>query len=192
MAKTEQEIGQERVVDILIRPLERLGLARPKGTPVAAFEDMKRELCARLWRLDEGALQELCEWVIQHPEAKANRFPPAPLVLEAAKPLLPPPWPPSDRMVNIFRHPIGAAALRDGWAPELFRRFVGRTDFPNEFSAKMAFEAAEPSREKMKGLEAKIAAGHALTPEEVRWRDGRLRIVAHCERIRDYVSGVVA
>jgi hypothetical protein len=192
MAKTEQEIGQERVLDILIRPLERLGLARPKGTPVAAFEDMKRELCARLWRLHEGALQELCEWVIEHPEAKANRFPPAAAILAEAKPMLPPAWPPSDRMVKIFRHAIGAAALRDGWAPELFRRFVGRNDFPNDFSAGMALKAAGPQLEKMKGLDAKVAAGHALTPEEARWRDGRLNLIAHCERIRDYVPGAVA
>lgn len=188
MAKTEQEIGEALVQEVFVAPLERLGLARPKGTLVADFAAMKRELCARLWRMDEGGLHELCEWVIQHPEAKANRWPPAALIIEAAKPLLPPPWPPSDRMVAIFNHKIGQAAIAGGWSPELYRRFVGVTAFPNDFAAGLVFEQAGPALARMAALQQRVAAGGVLTEGDRRWFDAREKMLVHCLRVRDHAA----
>lgn len=188
MAKTEQEIGQERVTEVFIQPLDRLGLGRPKGTPVAAFEGMKRELCARLWRLDQAGLEELGEWVLQHSETKANRWPPAALILAEAKPLLPPPWPPSDRMVAIFNHKIGRTAIANGWAPELFRRFVGAPHFPNDYSASQAFDQASPALARMKEIARRMDDGNEVSEGDRLWRIRRLEILEHCKRIRDYKS----
>lgn len=186
MAKTEQKLGEARVREFFILPLERLGLGRPKGTLVAAFDGMKRELQARLWRVDEGGLHELCEWVIRHPEAKANRWPPAALILEAAKPFLPPPWPPSDRMVAIFNHRIGRDAISEGWAPELYRAFVGVTKFPNDFSADMARDDASGAMARMATLDNRVEKGVEMADGDRRWREHRLQVIEHCKRIRDY------
>lgn len=187
MPKTEQDVGEARVASILVDPLDRLGLARPKGTKAADFDGMKRELCVRLWRMDAGGLQDLCDWVLNHIEARENnRWPPAAAVLLAARPFLPPPWPPSDRMVAIFNCAIGRAAIAGGWSPELFHRFVGVTSFPDDHAANAAFRSAAAPLARLAALNAKIAAGDDISDVDRRWRDRRMEIAAYCERIRDY------
>lgn len=182
----DQAKGEKAVRACLIEPLERLGLARPKGTVVARFEDMKRELCARLWRIDEGGLTDLLDWVIQSPAAKENHWPPAALILEKAKSILPPPWPPSERMVRLFNHQIGQQSLREGWAPELFKKYVGETGFPNQFSQQLIQNAAKDAVARFEAIKRDRAAGEDVSERDGRWFDLRAEKIAHCEKIRDF------
>ena len=184
----EQAEGEKRVRACLIEPLDRLGLARPKGTVVSRFEDMKRELCARLWRMDEDGLSDLLDWVIQSPSAKENRWPPAALILEKAKSVLPPPWPPSERMVRLFNHQIGQQALREGWAPELFKKYVGETGFPNQFSQQIIQSSAKEAVARFEAIRRAKAAGADVSERDARWFDRRAEKIAHCEKIRDFKS----
>lgn len=186
MEVTDQKKGEARVKELLIDPLDRLGLARPKGTLVAQFDGMKRELCARLWRLDAGGLSDLCDWVLGSQAAKENHWPPAAIILVKAKTMLPPPWPPSERMVNMFNHEIGQAALAEGWAPELYWKYVGDTAFPNKFSAQLIQSSASGAMARFARIERDKLSDMAVSEDDVRWFDRRRDLIALCEKIRDY------
>lgn len=186
MDEKAQAEGERRVRDQLIKPLERIGLAKPTTLKVADFETMKRELCQKLAYMTNDGLAALREWVEAHPGGKdGDRFPIALKILKQARQIEQPQGGPSPLCTKVFAHALGADALAKGYAPELLKYVKAAREWPGRWTmGQVQREAAEPTR-RLANIEMLLARGDAVSPEDMAFRDKRRALIRQCDEIRE-------
>ncbi|MDN3712186.1 hypothetical protein QWZ10_10985 [Paracoccus cavernae] len=91
MNSEEQAQGEKRVMQMLVDPLKRRGLAKPSALTVAQFDEMIEGLCQRLAYMSAGSLMALEEQAAASPGGKdRDRFPIANQILQWAADIQPP------------------------------------------------------------------------------------------------------
>lgn len=184
MDSAEQAEGEKRVMRVLVEPLKRRGLAKPTTLTVAGFEEMVRDMCARLAYMSEASLAALEEQVAANPGGKdRDRFPISNVILSWAADIQPPGDSASPLIRAVFRHAVGQAALQEGWAPELLFELRKTRRWPGAWVLKTVKEGAGDAIRKLRDLDARLARGDELTPVERDWRDRRIAAVRRCEEI---------
>lgn len=186
MDAKEQAAGEKRVQDILIAPLEALGLARPSTATLAKFEVMKKELRQKLAYMSEDGLTDLREWIEAHPEGKnKDRFPIALKILAKAREKEAPETGPSPLMLNVFRDELGLRAIRQGWAPELLEFITAGREWPGRWSQSKIRESADNPVRRLDDIEMRLARGDAISAAEDRFRLQRRAALQRCQDIAD-------
>ncbi len=186
MNEKEQAAGEKRVKELLIEPLEALGLTKPGTMRKEQFETMKKELRQMLAYMQPKSLEELREWCEAHPGGKErDRFPIALHVLKEARRIEPPETGPSPLMLKVFAHQMGQAALAVGWAPELLIWLKGNREWPGAWTiSKIKAEADDPMR-RLQDIEARMARGGVVSAAETAFRDRRRAALQKCRDIAD-------
>lgn len=186
MNEKEQAAGEKRVQEMLITPLEKMGLTKPGTMRLAQFETMKKELRQMLAYMQPKNLEELREWCEAHPGGKErDRFPIALHVLKEARRIEPPETGPSPLMLNVFAHPMGQEAIAKGWAPELLTWLKGNREWPGNWTvSKIKAEADDPVR-RLQDVEGCMARGGEVSAEEAAFRDRRRAALQKCQDIAD-------
>ncbi|KIC42226.1 hypothetical protein RA27_02210 [Ruegeria sp. ANG-R] len=184
MDSTEQADGEKKVKQLLIKPLERRGLAKPSSLTKAQFEEMVQDLCARLAYMTEANLAALEEHAAGHPTGKdKDRFPIANRILEWAAQIQPPGDDASPLIRAVFANQLGRDALDSGWAPELLFELRQSRKWPGAWAVKGIKERAHDAVRRMEDIEYRLTRGDELTPTESDWRARRLSAIEKCRRI---------
>ncbi|MBY6135051.1 hypothetical protein KUV61_04375 [Nocardioides marinus] len=182
----EQAAGEKRVQELLIAPLEALGLTKPGTMRKEQFETMKKELRQMLAYMKPANLQLLCEWCEGHPGGKdRDRFPIALHILKEARRIEPPETGPSPLMLEVFGRSLGQEAIAKGWAPELLTWLKGNRAWPGNYTVSQIKAAADDPVRRLEDIEARMARGRAVTAEEVAFRDRRRVALQKCRDIAD-------
>lgn len=188
MDEKAQNEGEKRVEAVLIAPLLALGLARPTTATKAEFEAQRKELCQKLAYMSEAGLTELREWVEAHPGGPAkDRFPIALKVLKRAHQIETPESGPSPFILKVFaQHHLVPEALEKGWAPELLRQVTAeRGKWPGEYTCSMLRKEGIEHARRLEDIELKMSRGDAVPPEDLAFRDKRLKALHRCQGIAD-------
>lgn len=186
MNAEEQAEGEKRVMKFLIEPLKLRGLAKPSTLKAAEFEDTLQSMCKKLAYMSEANLAALEEQVAANPGGKdRDRFPIANVILSWAADIQPPGDGASPLIRSVFAHEIGRTALEEGWAPELLHRLKRDRRWPSNWTLKGVKDGSGDAVRRLRNLDARLARGEELTPEEVEWRNRR---VAALQRCRDIAS----
>ena len=194
MDAKEQAEGEKRVRDLLIQPLEDLGLGKPTTTTKDQFTRMKRTLEMGLAWMREEHLAELLAWARNHAGGpNRDRFPIANELMKQADQYRADAGPasPSPLMRNFFASAAGAAAIREGWAPEMLQWFrdlpMGERKWPGAFTVDGVKAKAYDPRRKLEDIELRLSDGRdaEVTPEEKVFRDRRLAKIRECQAIAD-------
>lgn len=189
MDDKEQKAGEKRVRDLLVVPLQRLGLGRPSGLTIPAFDAMCDEVCAKLAYMTDDGLAALVEVVASHPGGKArDRFPIAAILLQWAADIEPPSDSGSPLIRKVFGHDIGASAIREGWAPELLFWLKRNRQWPKQFVLSQIRDGASSEVRRMQDLDARLARGADLTPDDQSFRARRRASLDKCEALARMVT----
>ncbi|UWQ29904.1 hypothetical protein [Leisingera sp. M523] len=185
----EQAAGEKRVQELLIEPLEALGLQRPGGMTVAAYDVMKKELRQRLAYMGELNLQALAHQAGNMPGGKSgDRFPIAAALLKWAGAIQPPPDDASPLMRAVFSNPLGQQAMEEGWAPELLRHIRKTPLWPKPYDLRHIREQAAEAHRRIAKLDERLARELPLSDEDRSFREGRKRAAEKCQRIAQIVA----
>jgi len=186
MDSTEQAAGEKRVEALLINPLQRRGLAKPASLTKVQFEEMVKDLCARLAYMSEPNLMALEEQAASSPGGKDHdRFPIANRILAWAGQIQPPDDEASPLIRAVFAAQLGADAMAGGWAPELLMELKKIRRWPNAYVVTQIKSQAGDSVTRMCRCDEALARGDQLQPDVVHWRNRRLAALQKC---RDIVS----
>lgn len=186
MNEKEQAAGEKRVQEVLIKPLEALGLTKPGTMRLEQFETMKRELRQMLAYMQPKSLEALREWCEAHPGGKErDRFPIALHVLKEARRIEPPDSGPSPLMLNVFRHQLGQSALAVGWAPELLIWLRGNREWPGNWTVSKIKAEADDAMRRLQDIEARMARGASVSAEEAQFRLRRRAALQKCQDIAE-------
>lgn len=189
MDSAAQADGEKRVKRFLIEPLQRRGLAKPSTLTKALFDDMVKDLCARLAYMTEQNLQALEEQCAGNAGGKAkDRFPIANHILDWAGQIQSPEGDGSPLVRAVFSHPLGQDALAQGWAPELLGEVKQSRRFPNSFVATRVRDRAAGAVRQMQNIEDRLARSGEVPAPEAAWRDRRLAVIRRCQAIADLAS----
>lgn len=182
----EQAAGEKRVQELLIAPLEALGLTKPGTMRKEQFETMKKELRQMLAYMQPMNLEELRDWCETHPGGKErDRFPIALHILKEARRIEPPETGPSPLMIKVFAHPAGREAIAKGWSPELLTWLKGNRAWPGNFTLSQIKAAADDPMRRLEDIEARLTRGGDVSTEETRFRDRRRAALQQCRDIAD-------
>lgn len=184
MDAKDQAAGERKVREMLIDPLLRRGLMKPKGMPTAQFNDMLDDICARLAYMSNTGLAALEEHCAEQPGgSESDRFPMGKRVLDWAGQIEPPPDSDSALIRAIFAHETGARALAEGWAPELLRHVRRKRLWPAPFvQTKLRDDARRDIRD-YSDIEAALARGEEISPEQAAFRARRKAALDRCAEI---------
>lgn len=186
MNSEEQAQGEKRVMRLLVEPLKKRGLAKPTTLTVAGFEEMIRDMCARLAYMSEASLMALEEQVAANPGGKDHdRFPIANLILSWAADIQPPGDGASPLIRAVFAHECGKTALAEGWAPELLAELRKTRRWPGTWALNAVRDAAASAVRRMRNLDADLARGEELGPVDREWRDRRIALIQRCREIAE-------
>lgn len=184
MNSDEQAQGEKRVMQLLVEPLKRRGLAKPSSLNLSGFEEMVRDMCQRLAYMSEGSLMALEEQVASNPGGKErDRFPIANQILQWAADIQPPGDGASPLIRAVFGHASGQAALSEGWAPELLAEVRKTRRWPGSWALKTLRENAGSAVRRLRDLEERLLRGEELSPAEHAWRDQRVAVTRRCAEI---------
>lgn len=182
----EQAQGEKCVMRLLVEPLKKRGLAKPTTLTVAGFEEMVRDMCARLAYMSEASLMALEEQVAANPGGKdRDRFPISNLILGWAADIQPPGDGASPLIRAVFAHACGQAALAEGWAPELLAELRKTRRWPGWWVLKTIRDAAARSVQRLQDLDARLAREGELAPADREWRDQRIAALQRCREIAE-------
>ena len=186
MDEKAQREGERRVQQVLIDPLEDLGLAKPSTMVKAQFEEMKRKLCQKLAYMTTEGLVELRGWCEDHPGGKdGDRFPIALKILKKAPEIEVPDTGPSPLILRIFRSDLGREALAKGYAPELLAYVRKAREWPGMWTlSKIKDEADNPAR-RLADVEMRMARGDEMSPDDLQFRNLRRAALRNCEAISE-------
>ena len=186
MDSAAQADGEKRVNQVLIEPLLRRGLARPAALTKAQFEEMTKDLCARLAYMNEANLSALEDQCAGNPGGKAkDRFPIANLILQWAAQIQPPGDEASPLIRAVFAAQLGLDALTGGFAPELLGELKQSRRWPSAFVVGRVRERAEGALRQLQKLEERLARGETLAAGDAEWRARRLAVLRKCQGIAD-------
>ncbi|SFR40573.1 hypothetical protein SAMN04488005_1521 [Yoonia tamlensis] len=184
MDSTQQADGEKRVDMILIQPLQRRGLAKPGSLTKLQFDEMVKDLCARLAYMTEPNLMALEEQAASNPAGKdRDRFPIANRILEWAGQIQPPSDEASPLIRAVFAAQLGADALVGGWAPELLAELKKSRRWPNAYVITQIKQAAGDSVTRLTRCDEALARGDALSSDVSGWRARRLAALRKCRDI---------
>jgi hypothetical protein len=184
MNSAEQAAGEARVRQLLIEPLEKLGLGRPTGLTIEKFEAMKTELAKKLAYMSALHLAALREVVETHPAGKdKTRFPVAATILGWAGQIQPPGDDASPLIRAVFASRLGQDAIAGGWSPELLEQLRRERRWPVSYTVTQIKRQAETDLRRMQDLDARLARGAAMTPAEAEFRARRQVALDKCARI---------
>lgn len=193
MDSVEQAAGEKRVMQMLIEPLMRRGLAKPASLTRAQFEDMIADLCKRLAYMTGSGLAALEEQAACNPSGKGrDRMPIGNDILGWAGKIEPPGDDASPFMRKLFAHQIGLDALAGGWAPELLVAVRARRNWPQSFAISQMQRKGDEETRRLRLLEERLARGDVLDATQAEWRARRLADIRRCERIRELGLGTGA
>ncbi|OOY31597.1 hypothetical protein BMI88_10980 [Thioclava sp. F36-6] len=182
MDSADQEAGEKRVREHLVLPLERRGLVKPSTLTRAQYDEMIRDLCARLAYMTEAGLDALEECAAAQPGGKGrDRLPIANDLLKWAAEIEPPRDDGSPLMRKVFAHDIGRRALDGGFAPELLAEIKKHRRWPGSYIVDQAQSRARDSIVRLEDIERRLMAGREVTPQEAQWRDRRREVISRCE-----------
>ena len=184
MDSTKQADGEKRVDAVLIKPLQRRGLAKPGSLTKAQFEEMIKDLCARLAYMSEPNLMALEEQAASNAGGKdRDRFPIANRILEWAGQIQSPSDEASPLIRAVFSSQLGADALAAGWAPELLVELKKNRRWPNAYVITQIKQSAGDSVTRMIRSDEALARGDELSPDLAAWRDRRGAALQKCRDI---------
>ncbi len=184
MEANEQAAGEKQVRERLIKPLLKLGLARPGGMTIATFDDMCSDLCQRLAYMDELSLDALCESAANMASgANKDRFPIAKKVLDEAGEIQAPKSNESPLLRKFFRHPHGLDAMEVGYGPEIRQWILKHRRWPGDYTRRQAELAGADNRMRQRRIEEKLTAGEAVPEEDMAWRALRVERLRKCEAL---------
>lgn len=186
MESAEQQQGEKRVMEVLIEPLDRVGLAKPSTLTKAEFEKMRTELCAKLAYMDAANLAALAEQVQANPAGpNKDRFPIAAHILRDAADIQPPGDDGSPLVRAVFRAPLGLDALGEGWSPELLRHLKRMRRWPNAYVLTQIKKDARDAIRRLDDLDRIVARGDVLGSDDESWRTRRRAALDRCRHIAD-------
>jgi hypothetical protein len=182
---SQQADGEKRVEMLLINPLQRRGLAKPGSLTKLQFEEMVKDLCARLAYMSEPNLMALEEQAASNPGVNvSDRFPIANRILEWAAQIQPPGDEASPLIRAVLSHKMGADALVEGWAPELLGHLKkNRNGWPNTYVISQIKKQASESSTRLIRTDEVLARGDQLPSDLASWRDRRLAALQKCRDI---------
>lgn len=193
MDEQAQKAGEKRVQELLVTPLERLGLTRPAGMTKASFEAMQNELCQRLAYMSPDGLGALAEDMAGRGGGKdRDRFPLAQRVLERARTIEMPPADASPLIRKVFAARLGGEALREGFAPELMRWLRMNRQWPSNFVVSGLRDAARENIRRADDLRCRVDRFETLSTADRTWFDARKAAVERCVQARDLGKGDAA
>ena len=186
MDSAAQADGEKRVKQFLIVPLQRRGLAKPSTLTKGQFEDMVKDLCARLAYMTEQNLQALEDQCAGNAGGKGkDRFPIANHILDWAGQIQSPEGDGSPLVRAVFSQNLGLDALAQGWAPELLAELKQSRRWPNAFVVGRIRERADNSIRQLRRVEERLARGDEVPANEAAWRNRRLSAIRRCQAIAD-------
>ncbi|WP_283966828.1 hypothetical protein [Tritonibacter sp. AK171] len=186
MDAKEQAAGEARVQELLITPLEALGLARPSTLTKAQFAVMLRELRQKLAYMTPANLAILRDWVEAHPGGKdKDRFPIGLKILNKARDIQFPDSGPSPLLLKAFADGLGYKALAEGWAPELLRYLRGARVWPGPYTITQIRNEADGAVRRMADIEMRAGRGDRLSIEDESFRARRSEALQKCREIAD-------
>lgn len=186
MNEKDQAKGERRVQQILIDPLEGVGLTKPSAMRKAQFDLMKRGLCQKLAYMSDRGLTALREWSEAHPGGKdRDRFPIALKILQQARAIELPDTGPSPLMISVFSHGVGQTALEKGYAPELLKHLRSSREFPGAWTISKIREAADDPMRRLQSIEARLSRGEPVSSDGKAFRDTRRVAIRKCEEIAE-------
>ncbi|VCU61289.1 hypothetical protein EPIB2_366 [Tritonibacter mobilis] len=186
MDAKEQAAGEARVQDLLITPLEALGLARPSTLTKAQFAVMLRELRQKLAYMTPANLAILRDWVEAHPGGKdKDRFPIGLKILNRARDIQLPDSGPSPLLLKAFAEELGHKALAEDWAPELLRYLRGARVWPGPYTITQIRNEAAGAVRRMADIEMRAGRGDRLSIEDESFRARRSEALQKCREIAD-------
>ncbi|MFP3384404.1 hypothetical protein [Tritonibacter sp. SIMBA_163] len=189
MDAKEQAAGAVRVRQLLIEPLVRLGLAKPSKLTVARFDVMITDLCGKLAYMNDLNLAALAEQVASMPGGKGqDQFPIAAKILQWAAAIQPPPDDASPLFRAVFAHPLGQAALKEGWAPELLGHLRRVRIWPRDYDLNQIRSKAEDARRQIVRQDERVARGGTLSDADWNFRKARRQAQDKCQRIAALVA----
>ncbi len=181
---SQQADGEKRVEMLLVHPLQRRGLAKPGSLTKAQFEEMIKDLCARLAYMSAPNLMALEEQAASNPGGKdRDRFPIGNRVLDWAGQIQPPGDEASPLIRAVFAAQLGADAIIGGWAPELLVELKKMRRWPNAYAVSQIKTQAGDSVTRMVRADEALARGDQLPPELASWRERRLAALRKCQDI---------
>jgi hypothetical protein len=195
MDSAKQADGEKQVQALLIDPLTRRGLAKPGSLTKVQFEEMVKDLCARLAYMSAPNLMALEEQAASNPGGKErDRFPIANRILEWAGQIQPPSDEASPLVRAVFAAQLGADALVGGWAPELLVELKKFRRWPNAYVITQIKQHASDSVTRLARCDEALARGDELPPDLAAWRARRLAALQKCRDIAamGQTSGVEA
>lgn len=189
MDSAAQADGEKRVNQLLIEPLQRRGLAKPSTLTKAQFDDMVKDLCARLAYMTEQNLSALEEQCAGNAGGKEkDRFPIANHILDWAGQIQSPQGDGSPLVRAVFAQAVGLDALAQGWAPELLASLKKDRRWPSSFVVGRIRERADTNIRQMRSVEDRLARGVDVPASEAEWRNRRLAVMRRCQAIADLGS----
>jgi hypothetical protein len=169
---------------ILIKPLQRRGLAKPGSLTKVQFDEMVKDLCARLAYMTGPNLMALEEQAASNPGGKdRDRFPIANRILEWAGQIQPPSDEASPLIRAVFAAQLGADALVGGWAPELLAELKKSRRWPNAYVITQIKQHAGDSVTRLARSDEALARGDELPSDLAAWRARRLAALQKCRDI---------
>jgi len=193
MNSEDQAAGEKRVQDVLITPLQRLGLSRPSGKTVAEFSEMVSDLCSRLAYMSELNLQALVVDVTAKRAGKnKDRFPITADILDWATDIQEPADDASPLFRAVFASPMGREAMAEGWAPELLSRIRRVRVWPKGHVISEIKARADDARGRLRDQDARLTQGGTLSADEQDFRRKRQIAADKCSRIAELVIPEVA
>lgn len=190
MDAKDQAAGERRVREMLIYPLLKRGLMKPKGMPVAQFNDMLDDISARLAYMSDTGLAALEEHCAAQPGGPdKDRFPPHRTILEVSAQIEPPGDRISGLMVAFFKNEEGQRAIAEGWAPEALRFLRVKRHWPAPFiQSKLRDEARRDIRD-YTDIEAALSRGEDVSSDQAAFRARRKAALDRCNEIAAMGAG---
>lgn len=180
----EQAEGEKRVMQLLVEPLLRRGLAKPSSQNAAKFDEMVQDMCARLAYMSESSLMALEDQVAANPAGKdKDRFPISNVILQWAAEIQPSGDGASPLLRAVFDHACGKTAIAEGWAPELLAEVRKTRRWPGPWTLKTVRESAASAVRRMREFDEALARDGALPVSDSEWRDRRNAVSRRCEEI---------
>lgn len=189
MDSAAQADGEKKVKQFLIEPLQRRGLAKPTTLTKIQFDDMVKDLCARLAYMTDLNLQALEEQCAGNAGGKGkDRFPIGNHILDWAGQIQSPEGDGSPLVRAVFSQALGLNALAQGWAPELLSELKQSRRWPGSFAVSRIRDRAESSIRQLRSIEERLAHQHHVPTNEAEWRNRRLSVIRRCQAIADLSS----
>lgn len=161
--------GRALVKAVLIEPLVRDGMKRPKGTNAEDHDKGLGRLAERLAYLPREQLEGLRPLIVRHSGGKAGgQWPDLVMIEKWAYAIQPPPPREHTYAQSLIRSAMGRQAMDEGWVVELYRTALRFGPPPARYVISQLRQEAEDNRRRRERAKEWNAVGRA-TPAEAEW-----------------------